>query len=56
MTGIVGSDGQELGSVLCPKCGAPPKDHETVTGFGGHWRKVCQKCGQELGSSQEGTR
>jgi hypothetical protein len=52
VTGIVGIDGREVG--LCPKCGAPPKDHQTINGFGGHWRKVCQKCGHEIGSSQEG--
>lgn len=34
----------------CPQC--HKESIETITGFGGHWRKVCTKCGHEVANSR----
>ena len=36
----------------CSACGAPEKEVATLKGFGGDYRRICQKCGHEFETFQ----
>ena len=40
----------ELELAICPVCSS--RDLESSKGFGGHWKVICKKCGQEVARGQ----
>lgn len=50
---IVDGNGRAVSATSCPQCGSPEKNHETSTGFGGHWSRHCKLCGYQFDSGKK---